>query len=134
MRQIIRFTFLFFTVISLGNCSNTETTEAEETIQNQPVSEEESSPLLSDVEYEAMAEELCTCMKPLVDLQNKVNALSEEEIRAMVDEIQKISDAGDKCVEAIDVKYGKVVGREAEEKAKEAFIKACPYIAGMTSN
>ena len=127
---------VFLFAFGCKNAENQNVSGSEATVsENETTSSEEiSSPLLSDEEYAAMAQELCDCMKPLVDLQNKVNSLTPDEIRGMVDEIEKISQTGDKCVADLEAKYGKVEGRAAEEKADEAFKKACPYVAGMTNN
>ena len=139
MKYLINLSFVFFIGIAIFSCKNsesqTENGEAEATeIEGSANSDEDSLPALTDAQYEAMATELCDCMKPLVDLQNKVNSLTPDEIRAMTDEIKEVSEESEKCVENLEATYGKIQGRKAEDKADEAFKKACPYIAGMVSD
>jgi hypothetical protein len=84
--------------------------------------------------FEKMAEELCTCMKPLADLQKEVEALAKEgktdEIPLLFSKMEKMSAQGDECVQNLEEKYGVVTGPE-EEEANAAFKKACPEIAAM---
>ena len=84
--------------------------------------------------YEAMADELCKCMTPLVEIQQKVIELSEnnnlEELQSVLANVEAISNKGDQCVEAVELKYG-VVEAENEAAARQAFENACPNIAKM---
>ena len=114
------------------SCKNSENQPvAEETQSIESEATEAPTKVLSEAEYEAMATELCDCLKPLVELQAKVNSSSEEEIKAMVSEIEKISDDGEECVNKLENKYGQIRGKDNEEKAKEAMIKVCPNVAGI---
>ncbi|MDF1868277.1 MAG: hypothetical protein P1U70_25875 [Saprospiraceae bacterium] len=133
MNKIGKFTFVIFMAIFTWSCTNSEQKTEDQSINSAPTQETDLASTVPDMDYEAMADGLCKCMKPLVDLQNKVNSLEPDEIRAMVDEIDKITQAGDKCIEELEAKYGRVEGKEAEEKADETFKEACPYIAGMIS-
>ena len=84
--------------------------------------------------YDEMAQELCKCMTPLMEIQKKIMVLSEEgkvdEIKDLLDEVEALSAAGDQCVQDLEEKYGEV-GEDKETKANEAFKKACPEIAQM---
>ena len=73
------------------SCTNSEQKTEDQSINSAPTQETDLASTVPDMDYEAMADGLCKCMKPLVDLQNKVNSLEPDEIRAMVDEIDKIT-------------------------------------------
>ena len=91
-----------------------------------------------NLDYEAIAQDLCDCMQPMMEIQNQIMALSDagktDEIRVLLDsgKLQEATDKGDECVSGMEVKYGAL--REDEEKrANAAFRKACPEIAKMLS-
>lgn len=108
-------TTLFFSCVDEGNSSKDKTAQKR-------------------IDYDAMAQELCICMTPLMDIQQKITALSAEgktdEIQDLLSNIEKISENGDECVAMLEAKYG-VVENENEAKANAAFQKACPKIASM---
>ena len=72
-----------------------------------------------------------------MEIQQKIAALSaegkKEEIQALLETVEKMSDEGDKCMTELETKYG-VIENENEEKANAAFQKACPEIAGMLND
>ena len=86
------------------------------------------------IDYDAMAKDLCACMTPMMDFQNKLMALlaegKEDEIMAMQEDALAIQQEGEACVDALEAKYG-VVGPEQEEEATEALRKACPEFMEM---
>lgn len=91
----------------------------------------------AELDYDGMAQALCACMTPLMEVQEKVLELSAEgktdEIQELLSDIEKLSEEGDKCVAKLEAKYGVVEG-ENEQKANAAFQKACPRIANMLEN
>jgi len=119
MKKLIVFAFLFSTSSLFIGCGSES--GAENSANKAP-------------NYDEMAQELCKCMTPLMDVQKKIEALSAEgkteEIQAMLIEVEALTKAGDQCVGALEAKYGEVKEQE-EEKASAAFQKACPEIAAM---
>lgn len=89
------------------------------------------------MDYKGMAQDLCQCMSPLMEMQQKIAKLSAEgktdEIQELLTTVEKLSEDGDKCVAELEEKYG-VIEDENEQKANAAFQKACPEIAQMLNN
>lgn len=85
--------------------------------------------------YEAFAEDLCACMKPMADFQNQITKMVEggkqDEIMTMLEQGQKIDEDGQACIAALEKKHGVIEGEEAENKAMEALRKVCPDIVAM---
>ena len=129
MNQTLRYTFILLLFALIWSCNNSEDESRIEA--NESETAEIPTKVLTEAEYKAMATELCDCLKPLVELQAKVNSRSEEEIKAMVSEIEKISNESTECVNKLENKYGQIRGKDNEEKAKEAMVKVCPHIAGV---
>ena len=80
--------------------------------------------------YDLFAEDLCTCMKPMAELQKKLMALTESGDQAgmmsLFDEASKVDEEGQACIMALEKKHGVIQGPEEEAKAEEAMRKACP--------
>lgn len=128
MKYLIQ-TFTLLSLIFLIGCggseSNTSTT-----------SEEAPATTASgEIDFDGMAAELCVCMTPMMDLQEKLMELlaagDQDAIMAMQEEALKVQQNGEACVEAMEAKYGVVEGPEAEAKATEALRKACPDFMAM---
>ncbi|GEM_PF-2252292 len=85
--------------------------------------------------YEAFADDLCSCMRPMADLQKELTAMFEngqqEAAMAMMAKGQKIDEDGQACIAALEKKHGVIEGEEAENKAMEALRKVCPDIVAM---
>jgi len=85
--------------------------------------------------YEAFADDLCACMRPMADLQKELTTMFEngqqEAAMAMMAKGQKIDEDGQACIAALEKKHGVIEGEEAENKAMEALSKVCPDIVAM---
>lgn len=85
--------------------------------------------------YEAFADDLCVCMKPMADFQKEITAMFEsgkqDSVMAMLAKGQKIDEDGQACIAALEKKHGTIEGEEAEDKAMEALRKVCPEIVAM---
>ena len=84
--------------------------------------------------YDQMAKDLCSCMRPLADVNEKIQGLVREgktnEVAALFGEVEKIASEGEVCAKSLEEKYGTVEG-ESEVKATAALKKNCPDIARM---
>lgn len=84
-------------------------------------------------DYGAMAEEMCSCMNPLVEMNEEIQELAQvgdtEAVGEMFSELKSISTEVEQCVLALEKKYGDMNTPEAEAKAKAAIKKECPKIA-----
>lgn len=102
--------FLIFIVLGIVNCQNNS--------QN----------------YDQMAKDLCTCMRPLADINLKIKTLLDdgqtEAVASLMTQVEKLSSEGEKCANALGEKYGIVEG-ENEIAATKALKKHCPDIATM---
>lgn len=87
------------------------------------------------LDYDAMAQELCTCMTPLSDLYKKVMVASEAQDTAkmatLVGDFERLSKEGEACATKLEQKYGNMDDPNITEKARAAVEKACPEIAAM---
>jgi hypothetical protein len=85
--------------------------------------------------YEAMAEDLCTCMKPMADLQKKLMSMidegRQEDIMNLSEEAQKVDEDGQACIRQLEKKHGQIKGAEEETKAMDALRKICPDIVEL---
>ncbi|MBI5915385.1 MAG: hypothetical protein HY842_08410 [Bacteroidetes bacterium] len=85
--------------------------------------------------YEAFADDLCVCMRPMADFQNELTKLFEagkqDEVMGMMEKGQKIDEDGQACIAALEKKHGKIEGEEEENKAMEALRKVCPDIVAL---
>ena len=90
-----------------------------------------------DVDYDAMASELCTCMRPMVKLYDELLEAKEEAdqegLRVLLNRMESVSAESEACATKLEQKYGDFVG-EGEMKAKAALEKACPRIAKMVAS
>ena len=88
-----------------------------------------------DIDYDVMAKDFCTCMRPMYEFQEKVMQLVAEgkndEVEALRSEAEKVQSDGEICVAELEAKYGIVEGAEQEEKATKALERACPDIMAM---
>lgn len=85
-------------------------------------------------DYDQMAKDLCSCMRPLADMNEKIKVLIKEgntqEVANLFSEVERLSTEGETCATALEDKYGIVEG-ESEQKASAALKKHCPDIAKM---
>lgn len=88
-------------------------------------------------DFDAMAQDLCKCMMPLMEIQEKIRELSVAgetgKIQELLSDVEKMSAESETCVGKLDEKYGEVQN-EDEAKANAAFQKACPKVAAMLND
>lgn len=89
-----------------------------------------------DPDYSPMANDLCICMQPLADINDKIVKATQSNdttmMKLLIVEIEKVSKKSEACAQKLDIKYG-IVPTEDEPKAEAAFKKACPLIAEIIS-
>ena len=82
--------------------------------------------------YQAFAEDLCTCMRPMAELQKEMMQLMsegrQEEIMGLLEKGQKIDEDGQACITSLEAKHGRIESEEEETKMMDAMRKACPDI------
>ena len=92
-------------------------------------------PRNNEPNYDALAEDLCNCLRPMFELQDelmqKMTEGKEEEIMAMTERAMQVQADGEACVAELEKKHGVIEGEEKEAKATEALRKACPDIVAM---
>ncbi len=85
-------------------------------------------------DYDQMAKDLCSCMRPLANVNNQIKTLvaagKTEEVSNLFAKVEEIAKEGEACANSLELKYGVVAG-ESEEKASAALKKHCPDIAAM---
>ena len=85
-------------------------------------------------DYDQMAKDLCTCMRPLADINNQIKDLvaagKTEEVTALFAKVETIAKEGEECASSLELKYGVVEG-ESERKTSAALKKYCADIAAM---
>lgn len=85
-------------------------------------------------DYDQMAKDLCSCMRPLADMNQKIKELVEEgktdEVTKLFADVERIAAEGEACATSLEGKYGAVEG-ESEQKASAALKKHCPDIATL---
>ncbi len=85
--------------------------------------------------YEAFADDLCVCMRPMADFQKELTTLFEsgnqDSVMQMMAKGQKIDSDGQTCIAALEKKHGVIEGEEEEKKAMDALRKVCPDIVAM---
>ena len=88
-----------------------------------------------ETDYEAMAKELCNCMSPLVDMNEKIQELTKagdtEAVGSMFSDLEAKFAEGERCAAALETKYGALNEPGEEAKAKAAIEKNCPKVAEM---
>lgn len=82
--------------------------------------------------YDAMAKDLCSCMKPMMELQNEMMKVlgsgNQEGMSELMQKAQQVNQEGEACVAELEKKHGTINGQEEEALAMEALRKACPDI------
>lgn len=85
-------------------------------------------------DFDKMAIDLCSCMRPLADMNVRMKKLVEQgknqEVAALFPEVEKISQEGESCAKSLEEIYGIVTDVE-EPKATAAIRKHCSDIAQM---
>lgn len=88
-----------------------------------------------ETDYDAMAKELCNCMSPLVEMNEKIQSLTEagdtEAVGNLFAKMEGEFKKGEQCAMGLEEKYGAMNEPEQEAKAKAAIRKACPKVASM---
>ncbi|GEM_PF-4679191 len=89
---------------------------------------------MSDADYQNMAQELCDCLQPVLqltkDLQQKEQEGDEAGMAALLENLESIMNTSSSCVDGVDQKYH-VTTEEQQRKATEAMEKSCPEIMAM---
>ncbi len=127
---------MLFAVCSQFSCSSSEPkSEIAETTDSEATDPESTA--TGDIDYDEMAQEFCTCMRPLYEFHEKVMQLvadgKQEEVEALSDEAEQTQLTAQSCAEAVENKHGIVEGEDQEIKATEALERACPDIMEMLS-
>ena len=85
-------------------------------------------------EQDEIATVRCKCMRPLADMNKKVQKLMHqdkmEEVQALFGQLESLSQEADKCTSMLEVKYG-VLSEERLQKASGAMKKLCPDIVEL---
>jgi hypothetical protein len=85
--------------------------------------------------YEAFADDLCVCMRPMADFQKELTTMFEggnqDSVMQMMAKGQKIDADGQACIAALEKKHGVIEGEAEENKAMDALRKVCPDIVAM---
>ena len=85
-------------------------------------------------DFDQMAKDLCNCMRPLADMNQKIKQLVNEgkttEVANLFTEVERLATEGEVCATSLEDKYG-IVEKESEDKAAAALKKHCPDIAKM---
>ena len=85
-------------------------------------------------DYDQMAKDLCTCRRPLAEINNQIKDLvaagKTEEVAALFVKVETIAKEGEECISSLELKYGVVEG-ESEKKVTTALEKHCADIAAM---
>ena len=85
-------------------------------------------------DYDQMAKDLCSCMRPLADMNKQIKNLVAEgktdEVSKLFATVEEIAKEGEACALSLEEKYGVVEG-ESETKASAALKKHCADIAEM---
>ena len=85
-------------------------------------------------DYDAMAKDLCNCMRPLAEINQEIKKRIAEgqtnEIADLLTKVEQLSIEGESCAGALEDKYGEIKG-EAETEATAALKRHCPDIAEM---
>lgn len=81
--------------------------------------------------YEKIAEELCNCLRPVVEVYEASQNISEddspEDIQTAMEKMEQAGMESNTCVDALTEKYGNMENQEAEVEA--AMQRVCPDIA-----
>ncbi len=137
----MRYLFFLWLAASVAACS-----QSPEAANAQSASEAESSSEaidhtgktnMTDADFEAMADELCACLQPVLqltrDLQQKQSEGDEAGMAALLDNLENIMKTSEACVDGVDQRYS--VTNEAEQrKATEAMERACPDVMAMLNS
>jgi hypothetical protein len=85
--------------------------------------------------YDSLAKDLCTCMRPMAELQQKFMKLAEEGNQegamALMSEAMAADSIGQACLQNLEKTHGIVEGEDEEAKAMEALKKACPDVVAI---
>lgn len=82
-------------------------------------------------DYDAMAVEMCECLKPMSDVSEQIEAVSAGSdtllFKQLLQKIEIVAAESDSCANVLYEKYGDIAP-ENEEKAQNALMNACPAI------
>ena len=82
-------------------------------------------------DYDAMAIEMCACLKPMSDVSEQIEIAAEGSdtllFKQLLQKIEVVAAQSDSCANVLYEKYGDIAP-ENEEKAQSALMKACPII------
>ncbi len=82
-------------------------------------------------DYDAMALEMCECLKPMSDVSEQIEKASKGSdtllFKQLLQKIEIVATESDSCANLLYEKYGDIAP-ENEEKAQKALMKACPNV------
>ena len=104
--------FLLLTIIGILSCQQEQSTN----------------------EQDEIATVRCKCIRPLADMNKKVQKLMQqgkmEEVQALFRQLESLSKEADECTAVLEVKYG-VLSEERLQSANSAMKKQCPDIVTL---
>lgn len=81
----------------------------------------------SKPEIDVIAEELCDCLRPMIEMYNELeNAPDPETMETAMDELTRLADESQDCADNMTEKYGDLANRQQE--VDEAMARACPDV------
>ncbi len=126
----MRYFFFAWVAIAMVACGG----QSPEATHAEAVEDAPGKADMSDADYDSMADELCACLQPVLELtealQQKQSEGDEAGMVALLDNLEQIMKTSEACVDNVDQKYH-LTTEEAQQKATEALEKACPDIMAM---
>ena len=85
--------------------------------------------------YDAMAEELCTCMEPLLQINDRIQTLvaaeDTEGLGTIYLQFEKELETVEMCALKVEQKYGEMNDQEEEAQAQAALKRKCPKVSEL---
>ncbi len=137
----MRYLFFLLLAASVAACSQSpEAANARNATEAEATSEtvdDTGKTDMTDADFEAMANELCDCLQPVLqltrDLQQKQSEGDEAGMAALLDNLENIMKTSEACVDGVDQKY-RVTTEEEQRKATMAMQQSCPDIMAMLNS
>ena len=137
----MRYLFFLLLAASVAACSQSpEAANARNATEAEATSEtvdDTGKTDMTDADFEAMANELCDCLQPVLqltrDLQQKQSEGDEAGMAALLDNLENIMKPSEACVDGVDQKY-RVTTEEEQRKATMAMQQSCPDIMAMLNS
>lgn len=134
MNKLLLFSLLI--CIGLVGCSNEPTKDTASVNKTETVEAEASTEGASDVDFEAVAKDVCNCMGPVVVVMDQIKLLSQQgkldELKKMGETSQPILNSAEACFKKIESKYGKIENIK-DAAFSIALVDNCPDVANLVS-